>query len=134
MLTKESPKACQLSATNKGASSVTFDSQLLNKGGTYSKTMTWKVTSDIANYKLQILRNNMKFQSVRSKGSAQAGKTFTCKIAKVQYSFDGKNYKTLSKSATLKPGESIYLKVTFKNKVYIRKDGIGSLETVKFFL
>ena len=124
---KESPRAYQLSATNKGASSVKFDSQLLNKGGTYSKTMTWKLTSDAANYKLQLLRKNMKFQSVHSKGSAQAGKTFTCKIDKVQYSFDGKTYKTLSKSTTLKPGESIYLKVTFANKVYIRKDGVGSL-------
>lgn len=129
VITKESPKAYQLSATNKWTTSVKFDSKLLNKGGTYSKTMTWKVTSDMANYKLKILRNNMRFQSVHSNGSSQAGKTFTCKIAKVQYSFDGKSYKTLSKSATLKPGGSIYLKVTFKNKVYIRKDGVGSLIT-----
>lgn len=134
VVTKESPRAYQLSATNKSSDSVKFDTQLLNKPGTYSKTMTWKISSDTANYKLQILRKNMKLQSVHSSGTAQAGKTFTCKIARVQYSFDGKTYKTLSNSVTLKPGQSIYLKVTFKNKVYIRKDGIGTLYTYGKYL
>lgn len=112
----------------KNSKEPRLTSKLINRRGTYSKKLTWKVTSQKENYDVCI-------GSGWSKGagaslysySSSTGKRVKKAVVRVEYSYDGHKFKTLKKQSQrrLKPGESIYLRVVTKSKVYIRKDGKG---------
>lgn len=123
VIKKESLSPCKLTAKNKAYRDVKFTSKLINQLGTYAKTLTFKVSSDKANYNLSLQKKNMRVYSFYSSD----GKPFDRTLTKIQYSFDGKKYTALKSSVTLKTGKTIYLRVTLKNKIWLRKDGRGYL-------
>ncbi len=85
--------------------------KLLNSKNTANKQLILKLTSNEANYNTYL--NNYKTLYRGSKKRA---------IKKVEYSKDGKKYYTLkNKKVLLKPGKSIYLRITTKS-TYSAKD------------
>lgn len=112
----ESPRAYNLTSKRKPFGS--YKVQLVNKKGTYSKTLTWKLTNDKANYKTKILKS-----SVLWSRSSKTGKEFSRKITGMQYSYDGKTYYKMKNSLTIQPGKTVYLRTNLKSNLYIRKDG-----------
>lgn len=106
-----------LAAKNK--SNPQYAAKLKNRLGTYAKKLTWKITSDAANYKT-VVKKNAKMFSVSA-----GGKDFQRKVTNVEYSFNGKKFYKLQKALTIKPGKTVYLRLTLDQKLWIRKDGKG---------
>ena len=121
---KESVSACKLTAKNKAYRDVKLSGRLLNQRSAYAKTLTFKLSSGSANYNITLLKSKMAVHSIRSSD----GKPYSIRPARIQYSFDGKNYTTLKSAVSLKPGKTIYLRIMLKSKMWLRKDGAGNLE------
>lgn len=117
-----SPKSYHVSAQNRpyGRYTNTF----INKRGTYAKALTWKVSSDKANYDTKLVKKQIMFYTWSSK----TGDQIMRKPVSVQYSYNGKKYYNMKDAFTLKPGKTVYLRANLKNRIWIRKDGKGCLE------
>lgn len=117
----ESPRAYQLTSRVKPYGTYTV--KQLNQKGTYAKSLTWKITSDKANYKTRLVKKEMTL-AVRS---SKTGTTCLVKPISVQYSYDGKKFYDMKSTLLLNPGKTIYLRIGMENKTWIRKDGQGYL-------
>ncbi len=117
----ESPKSYHLTVKNRPYGS--YINKLINKKGTYAKTLTWKLTSEEANHDTKLIKKNFKICTTSNK----TGQLIYKKPVSIQYSHNGKKYYNMKKTFTLKPGKTVYLRTKLKNRMWIRKDGANSL-------
>ncbi|MCI8608464.1 MAG: hypothetical protein HFE73_02355 [Firmicutes bacterium] len=122
VLQAESPKSYQLTSRKKPYGD--YKIELLNKKGTYAKTLTWKITADKANYLTNLVKKDV---SILAK-SSKTGKTSYKKPAKVQWSADGKTWRNMKSTLAIYQGKTVYLRVKLNNKMWIRKDGADVLK------
>lgn len=105
-----------------------FTTKMINKKGTYSKQITWKLTSDETNYKASVgpYTSADKLGTLYTFNSSN-GKRVKRTIQRMEYSFDGKKYSAIKPGypVSLEPGKSLYVRITMKSKIWIRKDGKG---------
>ena len=106
-----------------------FSSKMINKRGVYSKSITWKFTSDQTNYRVYLgKRSNTGSAADLYTYNSSNGKRVKRAIKSVEYSYNGKKYYKLKagvRTAPVEPGKPIYLRINTKSKVWIRKDGKG---------
>lgn len=117
VMTAKSPRVYQLSSKLKPFGSYT--AKLLNKENSYTKSLTYKITSSEANYNTKILRKKISL-SIKDKVGTED-------ISSVQYSYNGKKYHTLKSALTVKPGKAVYLRINTKDKIRINKDDRGAV-------
>lgn len=92
-----------------------FVTTLLNKKNAYTKQIKIKLTSDEGNYTTYL-------KSLKSLTYDNGKKSQKRIVTKAEYSRGGKKYYTLkNKNISLKAGESIYLRITTKNRFWISK-------------
>lgn len=122
VLTKES-QPDRLKTEGSDAIDAKFTTTLLNKQSRAGKVLTWKLTSVKGNQDLTLLADNMFVEYMKW----TKDKFYHKQPEKVEFSLDGKKYFELINTASLKPGKSIYLRITLPDQIWISKDTIGIL-------
>ena len=122
VMESESSKPSQLTSRKKPYGD--YEVKLLNKKGTYAKTLTWKITADDANYLTNFVKKDIRVLAKSSK----TGKVSYKKPVKVQWSTDGKHWKNARPLNDIYQGRTIYLRVTLSKKMWIRRDGKDMLQ------
>lgn len=95
-----------------------FLSKLMNKKGTYTNQVTFRITSQKGNYRTYLKRLTSLY------AINNTGRPVKKAVRKTEYSLNGKTFELLkNKSVKIDPGESVYIRISTKKKIWLRKDG-----------